>query len=182
MKDIGFGYTRHSDGKTVALCKVQERWLIIEWCILLAMFDQGGNVGTLVFSVRSQRLFELGLSSQHISIGRSDTCDVSLPGEGLSRQHCTLSRRGHRWMPQIPRSMALLGEEKITKRILGYGATFQIGPYAVSLQETTDSVEETVSVFPKAHEFIVACDDALVMSVRHCSIWTRQGWVLTYTD
>ena len=122
-------------------------------------------MGTLVFSVRNQRLFEFKLSSQHISIGRSDICDVSLPGEGLSRQHCTLSRRGHRWMlTDTSKHGTFMGEEKITKRILAYGSTFQIGPYAVSLQETTDSAEETVSVFsPKHHEFIVACDDALVI-------------------
>ena len=93
-------------------------------------------MGTLVFSVRNQRLFEFKLSSQHISIGRSDICDVSLPGEGLSRQHCTLSRRGHRWMlTDTSKHGTFMGEEKITKRILAYGSTFQIGPYAVSLRK-----------------------------------------------
>ena len=122
-------------------------------------------MGTLVFSVRNQRLFECKLSSQHISIGRSDTCDVALPGEGLSRQHCTLSRRGHRWMlTDTSKHGTFMGEERVTKRILGYGETFQIGPYAVSLQQATDSAEETVSVFsPKHHEFIVACDDSLLI-------------------
>lgn len=122
-------------------------------------------MGTLVFSVRNQRLFECKLSSQHISIGRSDTCDVALPGEGLSRQHCTLSRRGNRWMlTDTSKHGTFMGEEKVTKRILGYGDTFQIGPYAVSLQRMTDSAEETVSVFsPKHHEFIVACDDSLLI-------------------
>ena len=122
-------------------------------------------MGTLVFSVRNQRLFECKLSSQHISIGRSDTCDVALPGEGLSRHHCTLSRRGHRWMlTDTSKHGTFMGDEKITKRILGFGESFQIGPYTVSLQKTTDSAEETVSVFsPKHHEFIVACDDSLLI-------------------
>ena len=99
-------------------------------------------MGTLVFSVRNQRLFECKLSSQHISIGRSDTCDVALPGEGLSRHHCTLSRRGHRWMlTDTSKHGTFMGDEKITKRILGFGESFQIGPYTVSLQKTTDSAD-----------------------------------------
>ena len=98
-----------------------------------------------------------------------------------SSNYCTLSRRGHHLsLTDTSKHGTFMGEEKITKRILGYGATFQIGPYAVSLQETTDSAEETVSVFsPKHHEFIVACDDALVIerSIFAGSIWTSTGGV-----
>ena len=121
-------------------------------------------MGTLVFSVKNQRLFEFKLTSQHISIGRSDSCDVALPGEGLSRQHCTLSRRGHRWMlTDTSKHGTFIGDEKITKRVLGVGSSFQIGPYSVMMQESTQPAEETAVFSPKHHEFIVACDDALIV-------------------
>ena len=55
-------------------------------------------MSTLVFSLQEQAIFEFKMSSEHISIGRSDTCDVALPGEGLSRHHCHLQRRGPRWL------------------------------------------------------------------------------------
>ena len=119
---------------------------------------------TLVFSVKKQRLFEFKLTSQHVSIGRSDSCDVALPGEGLSRQHCTLSRRGHRWMlTDTSKHGTFIGDEKITKRVVAVGSSFQIGPYLVTLQQSTQTAEETAVFSPKHHEFIVVCDDALIV-------------------
>jgi transcriptional regulator with PAS, ATPase and Fis domain len=57
-----------------------------------------------------------------------------------------------------------MGEEKISKRVIAIGDSFQIGPYLVMVQDSVDHEEETLSVFsPKNHEFIVACDESILI-------------------
>ena len=122
-------------------------------------------MGTLVFSVESA-IAEFKLSSQTFSIGRSDTCDVSLPGRGLVVNTVRLVGEDTDGCSPTHRSTAHLWERKITKRILGYGSSFQIGPYTVSLQKTTNLVGNSFSLSPKHHEFIVAV-------MRHWSLNAR---------
>ena len=49
-------------------------------------------MSTLIFFTNQQQLFEFQLSNARSLIGRSDSCDIALPGETLSRIHCVIER------------------------------------------------------------------------------------------
>ena len=120
---------------------------------------------TLSFSINEQVLFEYKISVDYVSIGRSDTCDVALPGEGLSRHHCHLERRGPRWL-LIDESKhgTFVGGQRIHRMPLQVGDVFELGPYSVLLTSGHRVSNETVSVLtPKHHEFVVACDENLIV-------------------
>ena len=44
----------------------------------------------LIFYQQQKKLFEYRLQSGRIWVGRSDGCDLSLNGKGISRRHCSL--------------------------------------------------------------------------------------------
>lgn len=122
-------------------------------------------MSTLVFSLQEQPIFEFKMSSEHISIGRSDTCDVALPGEGLSRHHCHLQRRGPRWL-LVDRSKhgTFVNGQRIQRAPLSIGDRFELGPYSVELTAGQRTENETTAILsPKHHEFVVACDEQLVV-------------------
>ena len=85
-------------------------------------------MSTLVFSIQEHRIFEFKMSSEYISIGRSDTCDVALPGEGLSRHHCHLQRRGPRWLlVDNSKHGTFVGGQRIQRAPLNIGDRFEWG-------------------------------------------------------
>ncbi len=122
-------------------------------------------MATLLFSVQDHKLFECKISSHNLIIGRSDTCDVALPGEGLSRQHCRIEKRGRRWMlTDLSKHGTFIDGERITRQLLLVGQTFQIGLYTVQIQEEKEDVSETVAVLaPRHHEFVVAYDTEILV-------------------
>jgi transcriptional regulator with PAS, ATPase and Fis domain len=122
-------------------------------------------MATLVFSVQDRKLFEFKISSHRVVLGRSDTCDVALPGEGLSRQHCRLDKRGKRWMlSDLSKHGTYVGDVRVTKTLLKVGDAFVVGPYTVLVQGEVEEPAETVSILtPKHHEFIVACDNNILV-------------------
>jgi len=122
-------------------------------------------MATLVFSVQERKLFEFKISSHRVVLGRSDSCDVALPGEGLSRQHCRLDKRGKRWMlSDLSKHGTYVDDVRVTKQLLSVGDVFMVGPYSVLVQGVVEEPAETVSILtPKHHEFIVACDSNLLV-------------------
>ena len=121
-------------------------------------FDNGGSMHILAFAIDGQHLFDYKLTSDVVVLGRSDICDVALPGEGLSRQHCRLERRGRRWLlTDQSKHGTYVSGEKVQRRSLKTGDVFTMGGYSVQIQDSKKSMAETVSVLsPKHHEFIVA--------------------------
>ncbi len=134
---------------------------------------------TLTFSIGAQRLFDYKLVSDCVVLGRSDSCDIALPGEGLSRQHCQLEKRGPRWLlTDQSKHGTFVNGEKIQRRTLKNGETFTMGGYSVQLDSQKKAVAETVAVLsPKHHEFVVAYDKDLVVERAELSILngTQQG-------
>ena len=122
-------------------------------------------MGTLVFSVRNQRLFELNYRRSTFQLVAQIPVMYRCPVRGLVVNTVRLVGEDTDGCSPTHRSTAHLWERKKLPNVYsGYGSSFQIGPYTVSLQETTNSAAETVSVFsPKHHEFIAACDEALVI-------------------
>ena len=122
-------------------------------------------MSTLVFSIQEHRIFEFKMSSEYISIGRSDTCDVALPGEGLSRHHCHLQRRGPRWLlVDNSKHGTFMGGQRIQRAPLNIGDRFEMGPYSVELTAGQRTENETMAILsPKHHEFVVACDENLIV-------------------
>ena len=49
-------------------------------------------MSVLVFFKEERLLFEVRLTSRRTTIGRSDNCDIALPGEEISRLHCWLEK------------------------------------------------------------------------------------------
>ncbi len=119
----------------------------------------------LVFSIKDQRLFDFKISSSQVTLGRSDTCDVALPGEGLSRQHCRLEKRGHRWLlTDLSKHGTFIDQVRVTRKPLKLGDEFSVGPYTVQLQGAQGKAPETVAMLaPKQHEFVVACDSEVLV-------------------
>lgn len=129
-------------------------------------------MAVLAFYKNEELLFEHQLWRSRITIGRSDSCDIALPDEELSRQHCVLEQKTDGWVliDQSKHGTFIAGT-KITRAPLRKGIPFRIGPYDVFLQQTSQNfsdVSETVAVVSQTdHELVLVCDsDFLVIRPR----------------
>ena len=110
----------------------------------------------LTFFKEERLLFEHRLTSRRTVIGRSDQCDVALPGEEVSRLHCWIEQHGEK-VVLVDRSKhgTFVKGELVERRALKVGDSFHVGGYRVLLREAERETEATVEVLPKrAHEFI----------------------------
>jgi serine/threonine protein kinase len=57
-----------------------------------------GGAGTLIISRKGQRPQTLAMDKQTITIGRGESSDVVLTGQGISRRHARLERMASGWM------------------------------------------------------------------------------------
>jgi DNA-binding NtrC family response regulator len=120
----------------------------------------------LVFYRGENKLVEYRLPPGRTSIGRSDGCDVALPGGEISRTHCLVERRGSEVhvMDRSRHGITVDGEQ-VSRALLTEGAEIGMGPYRVQLQLKADVPEPTAeAVGDQEHEVVVSADaDKLVV-------------------
>ena len=76
----------------------------------------------LIFEDGQRPLFEYRLAKRRTTIGRSDLCDVSLPGEELSREHCILEERRGQWiLKDCSRHGTFVNGQRVQKAVLRGG-------------------------------------------------------------
>lgn len=110
----------------------------------------------LQFQQNKSVLFDYKLRSRRIRIGRSDTCDIALPGEAISRLHCQLEQRSGQWILSDHSTYGTFIEGKrLKKQVLVEGDTFSLGEYVISLRVLEDKLSETTEVFSaRSYEFV----------------------------
>ena len=118
----------------------------------------------LQFQQNDKLLFDYKLRARKIRIGRSDSCDIALPGDMISRLHCQLEHRNSGWIiSDHSRHGTFIDGKRIDVYPLQDGDSFEMGEYQVSLRQFGENTSETTEVYsPRAHEFLQRKENALV--------------------
>jgi transcriptional regulator with AAA-type ATPase domain/pSer/pThr/pTyr-binding forkhead associated (FHA) protein len=113
-------------------------------------------MAVLVFFKDDHLLFEYRITARRTTIGRSDTCDVALPGESVSRLHCWVEQHQQRFiLMDKSRHGTIVANQRIERKEIEVGEAFVLGDYKVFLREEHKEVSSTIDVLPKRnHEFI----------------------------
>ena len=109
----------------------------------------------LIFEDGQRSLFEFRLVKRRTTIGRSDLCDVSLPGEELSREHCILEERRGQWiLKDCSRHGTFVNGQRVQKAVLREGDSFKLGVYQASLRSHAEEQAATAEVVDPKSWFI----------------------------
>ncbi len=101
-----------------------------------------------------------------IVVGRSDTSDIALPSESVSRIHCVLDRRTEGWcLSDRSRNGTRVNGSLVTQHMLAPGDLISIGAYTARFELTPDDTlrapTKTTLVHDIAHEELIdAAPDA----------------------
>ncbi len=118
----------------------------------------------LLFSQGDQLLVEHKLRPGRTTLGRADTCDISLPGEALSRTHCIIDGQGESWeIIDRSRHGTLLDGKPVRRGALRDGTMIEIGPYEVQfrLADRADHAMPTAEALsPRTHERVLSLDES----------------------
>ena len=123
-------------------------------------------MSTLIFFTNHQQLFEFHISNARSLIGRSDSCDIALPGETLSRVHCLIEQRGMRWfLSDQSRHGTWVNGERVSRVQLNDKDEFHIGEYRVvfRLSMRTEAVT-TKQIKVEPHKFVTCASDELIVT------------------
>ena len=124
-------------------------------------------MSTLTFFRRTQQLFEYKISNTRTQIGRSDNCDIALPGETLSRIHCFIDQRTKGWfLVDRSRHGTWVKDNRISRMELSNRCEFSIGEYRVVFKEAPDPVSETTQQIISEEYAFVACADEEILVTR----------------
>ena len=120
----------------------------------------------LMFFRGEDKLIEYRLQSGRISIGRSDGCDVALPGAAVSRTHCFVERRADsvRVIDRSRHGITVDGK-RVERADLADGSEIAMGPYRIQLRLVAEHAGPTADAVPdRSHEVVVGADpDALLV-------------------
>ncbi len=126
------------------------------------------------------------LTGPALRLGRSDRCDIALPAEELSREHCRLERRGGGWwvVDQSTHGITLDGK-KVREAPIAPGQRLGLGPYELVLQRDLgqDAGAVTRQVTWASYEELVDVEDGVASTqvvLRLCS-GPREGELLKLT-
>ena len=121
-------------------------------------------MAVLQFYKHSELLFEHPLRSSSLTIGRSDRCDVALPGELISRTHLVLHRRGANWVLRDCSKHGVLvdGNPLEEKKLLQGGEWISVGAYRLRISKEIRQLEETHEEPTSAVDIIVASSEEIV--------------------
>ena len=120
----------------------------------------GNAMPQLHFHTNGRDLFVHPLRDGRTVIGRSDRCDIALPGEAISRIHCILERRTEGWwISDRSRHGVKINGESVDRHLLADKDELTLGPYAArfSMQSETALRSPTASVpmISAVHEDLV---------------------------
>ena len=131
--------------------------------------DHVDQVPHLRILLKDRVVLSQRLRGQQLVIGRSDRCDVALPSETVSRQHCVVEARGGDWwLIDRSRHGTFVDNVNIDEVELRSGMTFRIGVYEVrfELGAAEDQATRTRMVAPAVHEELVEVSDGSVHACR----------------
>ncbi len=126
----------------------------------------------LVFRSGETPLIEYRLRPGRTTVGRADSCDVSLPGGEISRTHLFVDGDGESWRV-IDRSRhgILVDGHSASRAELRDGSTIRLGPYTVEVRLSRSAERPTdEAVAERNHELILATDDG--------SLQIEQPWLV----
>ena len=120
---------------------------------------------TLRFYFQDQILFEHHMRLSAIRVGRADSCDISLPGEGVSRQHFKIFRRNSSWIIEdTSKHGTKVNGNIIQKQELQYNDFIQIQQYQIEF------LEETMESSPTQDDLIAISADRVVVADSECIV------------
>lgn len=132
-------------------------------------------MSTLIFFSKHHQLFEFHLSNARSLIGRSDSCDIALPGDTLSRVHCLVEQRGIRWfLIDQSRHGTWMDGARISRVQLNDEDEFYIGDYKVIFRSNMRNEPATTEQMKlDQHRFISSATDEL--RVIHAVLHVESG-------
>lgn len=94
-------------------------------------------MANLVLKRGNKALWEVPLRSSRTVLGRSDHCDIVIPGEQVSRTHCILSKKADGWVltDRSRHGTYVKGNRVDKQRPLLHRDTIQIGPFELDFVE-----------------------------------------------
>ncbi len=122
--------------------------------------DTGAFMAHLLFYRGEEKLIEYRLPPGRTTIGRSDSCDVALPGETISRTHCFVERldEGFRVMDRSRHGLTVNGQT-VKRSVLEDGAEIGMGAYRVQLKTDRETAGPTAdAVHDHGHEVVIDAD------------------------
>ncbi len=134
---------------------------------------------TLHFTDGDQTMFVHLLRPGRTVFGRSDSCDVALPSDELSRTHCIVEQRASGWLVvDRSRNGTFVNGERADKPTpLREGDVLTIGPYAArfaaTIERSGDQTTVTMQAVPAPHEELVEVTDASVATARAELVFVR---------
>ena len=135
------------------------------------------GVPQLVFERQGHTLFIHPLRGRMV-VGRSDQCDVALPGDQISRRHAVFHQREQGWqVVDRSRHGTRVNGERVERRNLRSGDVVQIGGYDVRFEPDRSAgmrVATASMMFPSARaEEVVGVETSQVTTTRACARFTR---------
>ncbi len=120
----------------------------------------GAKMPQLHFHTRGRDLFVHPLRDGRTVIGRSDRCDIALPGEAISRVHCVLERRTEGWLlSDRSRHGVKVNGAPIERHLMADQDEITLGPYSArfSMRSETSLRTPTAStpLVTAVHEELV---------------------------
>ncbi len=121
----------------------------------------------LLFYRGDERLLEYRLRPGRTSIGRADFCDVSLPGESISRTHCIIEGSGRSWrlIDRSRHGTTIDGHPAGSDAALIDGSRIGIGEFSLVFRDADEVAPPTSdAVPPRTHEELLGTRDAVTVS------------------
>ena len=121
----------------------------------------------LLFYRAEERLLEYRLRPGRTTIGRADLCDVSLPGESISRTHCVIDGRGSDWrlIDRSRHGTTVDGVRTDRRAALSDGVKIGIDPYTLVFRTNDELASPTAEATPvRTHESLLRVDEAVAVA------------------
>lgn len=132
----------------------------------------------LLFYRGEMRLLEYRLRPGRTTIGRADFCDVSLPGEAISRTHCVIDGRGQEWsLTDRSRHGTTIGGARSDGRTaLHDGSRIGIGEFTLVFRETDAIALPTSDAVPlRIHEELLSAGEAMTVAQARLVVVDGEG-------
>ena len=127
----------------------------------------------LMFFRGEDLLIEYRLRAGRTAIGRSDTSDVALPGEEISRTHCLIDGQGDEWeVADRSRHGIKVNGRAVRRATLSDGDQLEIGPFRVELRLFDRTAAAPTSEAPpdRLQELLVVGPDGQPRVERACLV------------
>ena len=130
----------------------------------------------LVFFRRDEKLMEYRLQGGRTTLGRADSCDISLPGDEISRNHCVVSGHGQRWtLSDRSRHGTTVNEALVRRAALQDGDRIGIGAYQVIFSAGERESMSTAEAVPaRLHEQLLEASER-ALHIRQAALTITEG-------